>query len=235
MITRARLVLSLFPGIGLFDRAFEQAGFTIVRGPDALWGGDIRNFHVPAGVFGGVIGGPPCQRFSTAGNIVGSEALDLVPEFVRIVREAAPLWGVMENVRQTAGHPAIPRGWIYSTLRDYDCGGETERTRAFWHWPFLMLAPSRAPGDAAYSVLASTWKRGGSRYAADKGFLAGNLPVAEYARLQGAEDVGAALKEFGASRAFAVHVLGNGVPLAMGRHIAAAARAYVEHAERLGI
>ncbi len=31
------LVLSLFPGIGLLDRAFELEGFTVVRGPDVLW------------------------------------------------------------------------------------------------------------------------------------------------------------------------------------------------------
>ena len=34
------LVLSLFPGIGLLDMAFEEEGFTVVRGPDLLWGGD---------------------------------------------------------------------------------------------------------------------------------------------------------------------------------------------------
>jgi len=28
------LVLSLFPGIGLLDMAFEQEGFCVVRGPD---------------------------------------------------------------------------------------------------------------------------------------------------------------------------------------------------------
>ena len=42
------LVLSLFPGIGLLDMAFEEAGFTVVRGPDLLRGGDIRRFHPPA-------------------------------------------------------------------------------------------------------------------------------------------------------------------------------------------
>jgi hypothetical protein len=41
------LVLSLFPGIGLLDRAFEEAGFCVVRGPDLLWGGDVRVFHPP--------------------------------------------------------------------------------------------------------------------------------------------------------------------------------------------
>ena len=34
-------MLSLFPGIGLLDMAFEEEGFCVVRGPDLLWGGDI--------------------------------------------------------------------------------------------------------------------------------------------------------------------------------------------------
>lgn len=40
-----QLVLSLFSGVGLLDRAFEEEWFTIVRGPDVLWGGDVRSFH----------------------------------------------------------------------------------------------------------------------------------------------------------------------------------------------
>jgi len=61
------LVLSLFPGIGLLDRAFEEEGFCIVRGPDLLWGGDIRSFHPPAGRFDGVIGvGPEVTASVTA-------------------------------------------------------------------------------------------------------------------------------------------------------------------------
>ena len=45
------LVLSLFPGIGLLDMAFEEEGFCVVRGPDLLWGGDVRSFRPPAGKF----------------------------------------------------------------------------------------------------------------------------------------------------------------------------------------
>jgi hypothetical protein len=41
------LVLSLFPGIGLLDTAFEENGFCVVRGPDLLWGGDVRLFTPP--------------------------------------------------------------------------------------------------------------------------------------------------------------------------------------------
>src|SRR5581483_3105563 len=98
----APLVLSLFPGIGLLDMAFEQEGFCVVRGPDVLWGGDIRSFHPPSGVFDGVIGGPPCQAFSRLRHLVEHNgyqlAENLIPEFERCVCEARPTWFVMENV-----------------------------------------------------------------------------------------------------------------------------------------
>jgi Site-specific DNA methylase len=57
------LVLSLFPGIGLLDRGFEDSGFAVVRGPDLIFGGDIRKFKIMPGKFDGIIGGPPCQDF----------------------------------------------------------------------------------------------------------------------------------------------------------------------------
>lgn len=98
-----QLVLSLFPGIGLLDRAFEETGFTVVRGPDVLWGGDVRTFHPPPGRFDGVIGGPPCQMFSRLAWLQRAQGREprwgnLIPEFERCVTEAAPLWYVMENV-----------------------------------------------------------------------------------------------------------------------------------------
>jgi hypothetical protein len=78
--------------------------------------------------------------------------------------------------------------------------------------------------------MATTWKRGrsDSKYVTDKGFLPGDLPIAEYARLQGAPEVGETLIRHHASKAFAVHVLGNGVPLPMGRAIARAVKAALE-------
>jgi DNA (cytosine-5)-methyltransferase 1 len=97
----SQLVLSLFPGIGLLDMAFELEGFTVVRGPDVLWGGDVRKFHPPAGKFDGVIGGPPCQVFSAMTRLnplAGEKHGNLIPEFERCVREALPRWFVMENV-----------------------------------------------------------------------------------------------------------------------------------------
>jgi DNA (cytosine-5)-methyltransferase 1 len=99
------LVLTLFPGIGLLDRAFEELEFCVVRGPDVLWGGDIRNFHPPSGRFEGVIGGPPCQSFSPLAHLVRANGYEprfgnLIPEFERCVSEAHPDWFLMENVPQ---------------------------------------------------------------------------------------------------------------------------------------
>lgn len=97
------LVLSLFPGIGLLDRAFEEEGFCVVRGPDLLWGGDIRQFHVPPGRFDGIVGGTPCQAFSRLLPIIlkngYTPAPNLIPEFERVISEAQPSWFLMENVR----------------------------------------------------------------------------------------------------------------------------------------
>jgi DNA (cytosine-5)-methyltransferase 1 len=93
------LTLSLFPGIGLLDQAFEEHGFCVVRGPDPLWGGDIHRFHPPAGKFDGIIGGPPCQAFSRLRRVFDlPEAANLIPEFERCVLEAQPRWFLMEMV-----------------------------------------------------------------------------------------------------------------------------------------
>ena len=114
------LVLSLFPGIGLLDRAFEEEGFCIVRGPDVLWGGDIKRFSPPAGVFDGVIGGPPCQAFSRLAIMVRHNGYEprfgnLIPEFERCVAEAAPRWFLMENV------PAAPEPVVESYVVRHQC------------------------------------------------------------------------------------------------------------------
>src|SRR4051812_46756528 len=93
------LVLSLFPGIDLLGMGFEQVGFCVVRGPDLLWGGDVRHFDVPAGRFDGFIAGPPCQDFSgfrrSAPTGYGDEML---AHFRRLVTEGGPFWWLMENV-----------------------------------------------------------------------------------------------------------------------------------------
>jgi DNA (cytosine-5)-methyltransferase 1 len=129
------LVLSLFPGIGLLDMAFELEGFCVVRGPDLLWGGDIHRFHPPAGKFDGVIGGPPCQAHSRMRHLVlhcyGKIAEDLIPEFERCVAEAGPSWFLMENVEDAPA--ACVDGYRVQRLvvNARWCGSEQQRLRAF--------------------------------------------------------------------------------------------------------
>lgn len=97
------LLLSIFPGIDILGKAFEEEGYCVVRGPDRLWGGDIRTFHPPSGIFEGIIGGPPCQEFSPLRSMhKGKPAKwgNLIPEFERVVGEAQPDWFVMENTKR---------------------------------------------------------------------------------------------------------------------------------------
>jgi hypothetical protein len=97
------LVLSLFPGIDLLGRGFEAEGFNIVRGPDVLLGQDVRDFTPARHTFEGIIGGPPCQKISTANfNRDVESGLAMVHEFVRCVVAAQPVWFLMENV------PGVP-------------------------------------------------------------------------------------------------------------------------------
>lgn len=104
------LVLSIFPGIDILGRSFEEEGYCVVRGPDRLWGGDIKLFHPPSGVFEGIIGGPPCQQFSALRFVNKGKPIkwgNLIPEFERVVMEAQPDWFLMENIK-TAPLPSVP-------------------------------------------------------------------------------------------------------------------------------
>jgi len=122
------MILSIFPGIDLLGKAFEEEGYTVVRGPDPLWGGDIRTFHPPAGVFEGVIGGPPCQEFSQFRFVHKSKPKwgNLIPEFERVVAEAQPTWFLMENIKR-APVPSIPGYMVDPTLLDNRWLGEVQK------------------------------------------------------------------------------------------------------------
>ena len=113
-------VLDLFCGAGGLSWGFEKAGFDVSYGLD-FWEPAVKTFqanHPKAKAFkvdvtkvadsqlrewfkevSVVIGGPPCQGFSTA----GKRALDdprnrLVKEFLRVVKVLLPEAFVMENV-----------------------------------------------------------------------------------------------------------------------------------------
>lgn len=215
------LVLSIFPGIDLLGRAFEGEGFCVVRGPDVLWGGEAKGWHPPGGLFVGVVGGPPCQDKSQLAKLGNVKAEDLTHEFLRIVEEAEPQWAVMENVRGLLNANIMPSDWSPVRLRDWDCGGRTFRTRIFWIWPpTLFLVPPKRPGKPEYSVLASSWKGHDSQN--KKMRMHSKLTLERAAELQGYPELVHVLKPLG--KVYAIKLLGNGVPKAMGEYIAKAVK-----------
>lgn len=104
MIVQDELVLSLAPGIGLFDKGFENIGYCVVRGPDTIWGADIKDFHPPPGRFQGLIAGTPCQDFSKARRALepSGNGIMMINQFIRCVEQAQPIWYLLENV------PGVP-------------------------------------------------------------------------------------------------------------------------------
>lgn len=94
-----KLVLSIFSGIDILGKAFEKNNFCVVRAPDInLDGGDIRNFNPPSNVFGGLIGGSPCQDFSRLNRHPKNYSLEMLNEYIRVVAAASPDWFLFENV-----------------------------------------------------------------------------------------------------------------------------------------
>jgi DNA (cytosine-5)-methyltransferase 1 len=254
------LVLSLFPGIGLLDMAFEEEGFCVVRGPDLLWGGDVRRFHPPAGRFDGVIGGPPCKAFSPLANVnrarYGEECIaeNLIPEFERVVSEAHPKWFVMENVAR-APVPSISGYCVdHVVLNNRWFGGAQNRERRFtfgaW-WPVVSKFRSSIPAPVALETLA--WEPavcasvGGRRKVAvmdangcmrgkqgrDPRARLGERSLSEMAVLQGLP--ANFLEDAPFTQRGKAEAIGNGVPLTMGRAIARAVNASVNEPPHKGI
>ncbi|MCZ4283076.1 DNA cytosine methyltransferase [Kiloniella laminariae] len=132
----SKLILSVFPGIDMLGKAFEETGFCVVRGPDLITGGDIRNFFPPANVFAGVIGGPPCQDFSGLNRSPGTYGHKMLDEYVRVVMQVNPDWFLFENVARapsfevqgfTQQRFALDLGWFteFSRLRHFVFGSKS--------------------------------------------------------------------------------------------------------------
>lgn len=247
------LILSLFPGIGLLDRAFEEVGFCVVRGPDVLWGGDVKTFHPPAGVFAGIIGGPPCQPFSRLQHIVKLNrernpgkyelAENLIPEYVRCIQEAKPTWWLMENVPDVpVDEWPSPGGYfVHRFLLNNRWVVETtpqNRERCFWFGHQKRCIDLRIymefglfePIDYEYAVMANGSSKtrpvalgsNGKPKRLPKNRGGPTRSVEECARLQGLPE------DFLADSPFTAkgkrQVVGNGIPLPMGRSVARAVR-----------
>lgn len=242
-----KLVLSLFPGIGMLDVAFEAAGFCVVRGPDLLWGGDVKVFHPPAGRFDGVIGGPPCKAHSRLVNMVrathgpDSVAEDLIPEYERVVAEAAPTWFLMENV-EPAPLPVVPGyevhaqlvnnrwvGGVQNRLRRFSFGTRDGRKLVVADWTTLEAidwepAVTASAGGRRRSIALGPYGPNGERRPKGKqAWKGGDLKkwsLADIKRLQGLPP------DFLDDAPFTVagkrEAVGNGVPRLMGDAIARA-------------
>jgi DNA (cytosine-5)-methyltransferase 1 len=233
------LVLSLFPGIGLLDMAFEAEGFCVVRGPDLLWGGDVRRFRPPAGKFDGVIGGPPCQAFSslrTLNPLAGQKHGNLIPEFERVVEEARPLWFLMENVRP-APVPQVRWYWPARNvvLNPRWLGYAQNRERRFSFATRQDVTPSGITLDVSVDIVllespdyAPTVLAGHGPVGRGKGYDS-NPTLAEMCERQGLPG------DFLEDSPFTVNgkrgVIGNGVPLPLGRAVARAVRRALESLE----
>jgi len=217
-----KLLLSTFPGVGLLDRAFERNGFCVVRTPDLIFGGDIREFHSVPGKFAGVIGGSPCQDFSLKRRAKPTGyGVKMLREFCRIVLESQPDFFLLENVPNVPDI-AVP-GFIVQrfNLNAKECGSRQNRLRCFQFGsrdgtPLIIVRTPPAP-KLERCCLASEHNDKDRRTFAD------------FCELQGLPRT-FNLKSFHKSGKYTA--VGNGVPLPLGLTVA---RAIVSRKQNPGV
>jgi DNA (cytosine-5)-methyltransferase 1 len=170
-------VIDLFSGCGGMSQGFQNAGYEIVAAFDK-WKPAIeiyrKNFtdhpifENDLGEFDGdvlefskfepdmIIGGPPCQDFSSAGK--RDESLgraDLTVIFAELVSAVLPRWFVMENVERAAGSRAFAKarrifeaagyGLTQTVLDASLCGVPQYRKRLFLIGEFNGLNDALIP------------------------------------------------------------------------------------------
>lgn len=213
--TRARTVkgvptaVGLFVGAGGLDLGFRQAGFKLLAASDfepeaeathqLNWPGvpfileDIRKLTVDriAEATQGrrpdvVIGGPPCQGFSTLGSRLSADPRnDLVDAFIRIIDGLRPQAVVIENVRAIATeYKGRYRDYIIARLKDIgyhvhfsvlnaaDYGVPQLRRRAFfvafadprvqYEFPAPTHGPELLPYETVGKAIMDLARRGSS-------------------------------------------------------------------------
>ena len=245
------LILSLFPGIDLLGRAFEEVWpeACLVRGPDLLWGGNIKGFNPPAGAFNGIIAGVPCQRWSPLVHMVrathGEDAVaeDMFPEFERVVGLAQPDW-FLTDCSPFAPIPNVSGYAVSSCIMDNrwigDGIGQAQRRRRRFCFGTRSGGMSLdvsgdvavfESGDTERAVIASSHKEAaalpqGSR--TERQTLPGSMPrrsVGYCCELQGLPPDFLDHAPFTSAGKYTV--IGNGVAMPTGRAIARAVKKVV--------
>jgi DNA (cytosine-5)-methyltransferase 1 len=123
-------LLDLFCGAGGLSLGFEREGFSVVKAVDIdPWSVSTYNHNRKnkvaevmsvtsltsdylnsLGTIDGIIGGPPCQGFSTAGQrIIDDDRNKLYREYFRILEVARPIFFILENV---TGMLTISKGLV---------------------------------------------------------------------------------------------------------------------------
>lgn len=212
-------VLSLFPGVGLLEMPFAEAGYSVVRGPDLFHGGDMRSFRVSRGLYTGILAGPPCQGFSSANQFRGDmthhsviNSLEMLAITVKTIEAAQPSWFLIENV------PSVPsvlvRDYKIQTVmvNDYEFGGDQIRWRKlqFGHRDQLHLRLKRINEGSPRR------KRGRKPTAITTKPRSKDMTYADQCRLQGLANP---IELPGMTRTLKFRLIGNGVPLPIGRAV----------------
>ena len=174
------VIIDLFAGVGGLSLGAARAGFNVVaavendpqalqihtlnfpsslhlnRDVSTMTGGELLNLsRVAEGELDGLIGGPPCQGFSTIGlRDVGDERNELFGKFFQLVAESRPKFFLAENVPNilSSEYGAIVSRALAFVEKDYFClpaftvkandyGAPTSRERALFigvrrdlHW-----------------------------------------------------------------------------------------------------
>ena len=214
-------MLSLFPGVGLLDRAFIEAGFCVVQAQDKITGGDIRDFLGILGRFNGIIAGPPCQGFSVANSHRNNPnhssvilSREMLQNTCRIIHTCQPSWFLIENV------PCVPDVRIagYSIQRipitDLECGGKQLRSR---HIQFGSLN-----GDIIRPQRVNELRRNRNGGRTIKSVTTKTDRWTDYPDLCRRQGFDEPIELPGWFRTAKFKAVGNGVPLRMGRILAEA-------------
>ena len=120
--------VDLFCGCGGMSRGFQNTGIEVLAAYDnwlpainiyrdnfqhPVYDYDLNAIeaieHIKAFAPDMIIGGPPCQDFSIAGNRNMGERANLTIRFANIVSEVRPTWFVMENVYNIERMPILPK------------------------------------------------------------------------------------------------------------------------------